>query len=455
MDQGDNMHDEHGPDRRRSLNPFQRIGRPRLLRPHARSMVMSVLLIMAMMVGAGLDRVAIQQGIVGADGVFTDIPEFKSLEDTYDLIRENYVESDEISDEQLLYGATKGMVDSLGDTGHSTFMTPEEAEKFTQQQNGILVGIGVQLDYTGNIVTVVAPIDNSPAFEAGIRSGDVILEVDGTVIADFWKGEESIQPQVSELLSGEAGTDVTLKLIHAGETEPYEVTITRAKIELDPVSWRMLPNNVMWLRLSQFSSGATEGVKKALRDGKAAGAEAVILDLRNNPGGLVFEAIGINSQFMPNGTTMYKQEDKDGDMKPVKTIGNDGEWLEGPLVVLINGNSASAAEITSSALQASGRAQLYGETTYGTGTVLLPFTLDDGSIAMLGTDLWLTADDKQIWKKGVDPDVEVSLEPGVQVDIPILYSDQDITEDEYSQVEDNQLTAGYDAIRKAMQDDQA
>jgi carboxyl-terminal processing protease len=304
-------------------------------------------------------------------------------------------------------------------------------------------------------VTVVAPIDNSPAFEAGFRSGDVILEVDGTVIADFWKGSPTIQPQVTELLSGEEGTDVTLKLVHAGETEPYEVTITRARIELEPVSWRMLPNNVMWLRLSQFTSGATEDVQRALRDGKAAGAKAVILDLRNNPGGLVFEAIGINSQFMPNGTTIYKQEDKDGDMKPVKTVGNDGEWLEGPLVVLINGNSASAAEITSSALQASGRAQLYGETTYGTGTVLLPFTLDDGSIAMLGTDLWLTADDKQIWKKGVAPDVEVSLEPGVQVDIPILYSDQDITEDEYSQVEDNQLTAGYDAIRKVMQDDQA
>ena len=438
------MHVESNPGRNHRLaKPLGKLRRPRGLKPQLRSVVMAVMLIMAMGVGAGLDRFAIQQGIVGADGVFTELPEFEVLEDTYDLIRENYVESDQISDEELIYGATAGMVDALGDTGHSTFMDPEQAEQYELSITGQLIGIGVQLDYTGGVVTVVAPIDNSPAFEAGIRSGDVILEVDGALLEEI--AADDLQLEVPAMIRGEEGTDVTLVLRHYGETETYEVTITRARITVEPVSWRMLPNNVMWLRLSEFSSGATEGVVDALREGKEAGAVAVVLDLRNNPGGLVYEAIGVNSQFMPNGSTLYQQQDSDGDIKPIKTVGNDGEWLDGPLVVLINNGSASAAEITSSALQANDRAVLYGETTFGTGTVLLPFGLTDGSIAMLGTDLWLTADGEQIWMEGVEPGIEVVLEPGVQVDVPVLHEDQVISDDEYSLIEDSQLTAGYDA----------
>jgi carboxyl-terminal processing protease len=418
------------------------------VRPQMRSVIMSVMMIFAMGLGVGLDRFAIAYNIAGAADSLTSLEEFEILSETYTLIRENYVESDEISDEQLIYGAASGMIDALGDEGHSTFMDPEEAEQYKLNQSGELIGIGVTLDYTGGVVTVVAPLDNSPAFEAGIRSGDIILEVDGTSFEGV--SEDDLPNMVTSLIRGEEGTDVTLKLLHLGETEPYEVTITRERIEIIPVTWKMLPNNVMWLRLSQFSSGATEAVREALREGKAAGAEAVVLDLRNNPGGLVFEAIGVNSQFLPNGTTLYQEQDKDGDIRPVKTVGNDGEWLDGPLVVLINNGSASAAEITSSALSEAGRADLYGETTFGTGTVLLPFELDDGSIAMLGTDLWLTATGEQIWKKGVEPTVEVALEPGVTVDVPSLHESESIDEEEYSQIEDNQLTAAYDEAVKLL-----
>jgi carboxyl-terminal processing protease len=418
------------------------------VRPQMRSVIMSVMMIFAMGLGVGLDRFAIAYNIAGAADSLTSLEEFEILSETYTLIRENYVESDEISDEQLIYGAASGMIDALGDEGHSTFMDPEEAEQYKLNQSGELIGIGVTLDYTGGVVTVVAPLDNSPAFEAGIRSGDIILEVDGTSFEGV--SEDDLPNMVTSLIRGEEGTDVTLKLLHLGETEPYEVTITRERIEIIPVTWKMLPNNVMWLRLSQFSSGATEAVREALREGKAAGAEAVVLDLRNNPGGLVFEAIGVNSQFLPNGTTLYQEQDKDGDIRPVKTVGNDGEWLDGPLVVLINNGSASAAEITSSALSEAGRADLYGETTFGTGTVLLPFELDDGSIAMLGTDLWLTATGEQIWKKGVEPTVEVALEPGVTVDVPSLHESESIDEEEYSQIEDNQLTAAYDEAMKLL-----
>jgi carboxyl-terminal processing protease len=402
--------------------------------------MVAVLVVLSMSVGALIGSGANPGIDATASTRLTQIPEFQLVEETYDAIRENYVLSNDISDEELIYGASSGMVDALGDEGHSTFLNPKEADDFEKSSRGELTGVGIQIDLTGPQPIIVAPIDGSPAFEAGIRSGDVIIAVDGVMTADIDSDD------VADMIRGEAGTEVTLTLRHQDELEPYDVTITRAKIDIKPVSYAMLPNDVLWLRLSQFSTGATEGVTEALRFGKSQGMTGVILDLRNNPGGLVFEAIGVGSQFLPGGSVLYQEQNPDGTVREVQTIGNDGEWQAGNLVVVINEGSASAAEIVSSGIGDNGRGTLYGETTFGTGTVLLPIELDGGSVALLGTKLWLTADGAVIWKKGVDPDTVITLEPGVSPRLPIEYETDILTDQDIAALEDAQLLTAYEEL---------
>lgn len=411
---------------------------------HLRSLVMGLMLLLAVGAGIGIDRYLVEYSSAGAQDEtdLTDVSEFQTLEETYQVIRENYVESDEITDQQLIWGASTGMVDALGDTGHSTFLNPEEAIAFERSSRGELIGIGIQIDSESSPPRVIVPIQNSPAFKAGIQPGDLILTVDGQDTTELEPGTE-----VGSLIRGEEGTDVTLELQHQGETGSYEVTITRTRIKVNPVSWAMLPNDVLWIRLSEFSSGATERMQAALREGKKLGARSVILDLRANPGGLVFEAMGIGSQFLPDDSVLYREMDREGQVSGVRTVGSNGEWQEGPVIVLIDGDSASAAEIVSSALRDNERAELVGQTTYGTGTVLLPVPLEDESTVLIGTDLWLTANGDEIWKKGVDPTIEVANEVGVPPQFPYLFANNEVTEAQLEELPDAQLLRAYEEIR--------
>ncbi|HEV2067733.1 MAG TPA: S41 family peptidase [Thermomicrobiales bacterium] len=415
---------------------------------HLRALVTAALLLVAMGAGVGIDRYLLEFSPAGAQSgnELAELDEFGILSDTYSLIRENYVESDEVTDEQLIYGASRGMIDALGDEGHSTFLDPEEADVFEASSRGELIGIGIQIDTEVSPPVVIMPIQGSPAFEAGIEAGDEIVAVDGVDTTEIDDPED-----VGNLIRGDEGTDVTLELRHEGEEDTYEVTITRSRIDLNPVSWAMLPEEILWIRLSEFSSGATEGVQEALREGKARGAKGVILDLRANPGGLVFEAIGVGSQFLPNDTVLYQEQDVDGAIREVRTVGSNGEWQQGPLVVLVNDNSASAAEIVSSSIRDNERGEVLGVTTFGTGTVLLPFELEDGSLAVLGTELWLTAEGEEIWKKGVDPTIEVELDPEADVALPYTYAGNVVPEDVFTTLLDNQLIAAYEEVLEAVE----
>jgi carboxyl-terminal processing protease len=402
---------------------------------------MSVMLVVAMFVGMGLDRVLIETGIAATS--LTRADEFETLEETYEAIRENYVLQDEISDEDLIYGASKGMVEALGDTGHSTFLDPQEAVEYQQSTEGELVGIGVRVDTSGELPVVIAPMQNSPAFEAGILPGDTIIAVDGQSL------ETMDTSDAVDLITGEEGTDVTLELRHANEDASYTVTITRARIEVDPVTWVMLPDGVMWLHLAEFSRGASDSLKAAIVEGQELGMTGLILDLRGNPGGLVVEAVGVASQFVPDGTPLFQREDAEEKVDVVETVGNRGVYLEGEMVVLIDNNSASSSEIVASALRDSGRAPLYGEQTFGVGTVLLPFQLSDGSLAVLGTELLLTGAGERLFMEGVAPTVEVPLGDDQTTGFILIEdSDQDnkLTEEELSTLEDDQLHAAYDAV---------
>ncbi len=389
--------------------------------------------------GIGIDRVVLDSPQAGAqdDANLSDSDAFTVLEETYDVIRGSYVRSGDITDEQLIYGAATGMVDALGDTGHSRFLSPEDTQRFLDSTNGELVGIGVNIDSSALPLRVIMPIQDSPALEAGIQAGDEIIGIDGTDLRNM----DDIQGALTLLRGGE-GTTVTLTIERAGEPA-FDVTITRARIVTQPVSWAMLPGDVLWVRIDQFSAGTTDALATALREGKSRGATGLLLDLRANPGGLVSEAKGVAQQLQPGGNVLYQEENAAGAIKQILVPEGEGEWQDLPIVVLIDGDSASAAEITASSLEENGRATLVGETTRGTGTVLIPTQLSDGSMVLIGTELWLTANGEVIWHQGVDPSVEVELENTSDAELPYMFPDQVVPQDVFDASTDVQMLAGY------------
>lgn len=405
----------------------------------------SLALVLTLFLGAGLDRILLESG--NAADRFSAASNYDILGETYDAIRENFVLQEDITDEQLVWGAAWGMIEALGDTGHSTFLNPEETQEWNESISGDFIGIGINVNVTGDLPVVNYPIKNSPALEAGILPGDTIVMIDGV---DLRKDGVSADDAL-DLITGEEGTDVTLQLIHSGETEPYEVTITRATIENDPIEYAMLPNNVLWLRLQQFSRGSSDRLIEGIEWGKEQGATSVILDLRGNPGGYTAEAIAIVGQFVPEGTPVFQEMDNTGAKTTQVTDTVDGAWLEGDLVVLIDQNSASSSEITSSALQESGRAELVGSTTVGTGTVLLPFDLSDGSTAILGIELFLTGEGNDIYHVGVVPDHEVEFS-AIPTELPkspniLLIDGTAMSQVDFDALVDPQLHAAFDLLQ--------
>lgn len=328
--------------------------------------------------------------------------QFAVFWEAWELARARYVDPAAVDPGEMTTGAVNGMLDTLGDRGHTRFLSADEAQQWDEALRGSFEGIGAYIDVRNGRTMIVAPMEGSPAEQAGLRAGDVILAVNGESTSG-WTVDE-----LRTKVRGPSGTTVTMRVLHSGETTPVELTITRAQVVVPSVSWRMLPDDVALVRLSSFDDDAGKELREALSAARQAGARALILDLRNNPGGLLEQAVMVASQFLPQGTTILIEENRDGE-REITTARNGGVALDLPLVVLINENSASSAEIVAGALQAADRARLIGETTFGTGTVLTPYRLSDGSRLLLGTQQWLTPDGRMIRGQGIEPDELVIL----------------------------------------------
>ncbi len=350
--------------------------------------------------------------------------------EAWELARERYVEPEAADAEAMTAGAVNGMLDTLGDNGHTRFMTAEEAREWDEQLRGSFEGIGAYIDVRDGRTMIVEPIEGSPAEAAGLRAGDQILAVDG-VSTNGWTVSD-----LQRAVKGPRGTEVTLTVLHPDAEQPVDITITRDEVVVPSVSWRLLANGIALIRLSSFDNDAGRELKAALREAKSQGASAVILDLRNNPGGLLDQAVEVASQFLPEGTTVLLEEDREGRREATRAR-RGGVALDLPLVVLVNEASASSSEIVSGALQAAGRATLVGETTYGTGTVLTPYRLSDGSRLLLGTQEWLTPDGRQIRGQGIVPDERVSMPVDVAPLSPAAAAELDL--DALRESEDVQL----------------
>ncbi len=375
---------------------------------------------------------------VEAQSSLTGRAEFATLEETWDLIHEQWPDPEGIDDSALIYGAAQGMVDAIGDVGHSAFLDPAATAEFERSREGKYVGIGVEVDARCGVPVVASIFKGSPAAAAGLLRGDVIAAVD----------KESTQgidmQELRDLILGTEGDTLTLTIERSSEPEPMHIDVVRRTIQVDPVTWRWLPEQTVQLRVTGFEPGVNLKVRDALEMIRAAGAERLILDLRGNPGGLVPEVIGVASQFLPEGTTIFQEQERDDPARPISTVGKTGNWLDLALVVLIDDASASGAEVLAAALREHGRAQLIGETTFGTGTVLSTFPNADGSSVVLATAFWLTPDGDHVWQEGVDPDTYVTLARDAFPSRP--EDDPELTAGELEDSADAQLQAAFEAL---------
>jgi carboxyl-terminal processing protease len=372
---------------------------------------LAVAIAVAFLTGAAVDRVFLVQrdppdppaaATPGSSPSAVQSPSFSLIQQAWDVINREYVDRAALQSEPLTDGAISGMVDALGDTGHSTFLTPKMVEEERSLMRGEYVGVGLEIEEKNGRIVIVAPLDNSPAIAAGLHAGEQILKVNNQGIAD-----QSLTEVVGRIV-GPAGSTVVLSVFDPASRATTDVTLKRAEIHVDNVSWQPIPGSPFAdLRIAGFSAGVTKEVRAALQAIQDAKLKGVVLDMRNNPGGELGEAIGVASQFLPSGDVVLEKDAKGGITHDAVRRGAVAPTV--PLVVLINGGTASGAEIVAGAIQDARRGPLIGETTYGTGTVLENFPLSDGSSVLLAVREWLTPAGRTIWHKGIVPDTPLAL----------------------------------------------
>lgn len=330
--------------------------------------------------------------------------EFALYLDAWKTVQQDYVDRGAVNPRAQTYGAIQGMLQSLGDTGHTRFLTPEEVKSNQEGLSGKYVGVGVRLEDKDKKVLVVSPIDGSPAAQAGIRAGDVLVAVDGNSVQGMDLTE------VVKRVKGPEGTGVTLTMERGGKELTFP--LKRVQVIVPAVTWRIIPGtDVVHLRLASFSADSGDEFARALQESQGAGGRRFILDMRDNPGGQVDQVISMAKQFLPAGQVIYISKDASGKEEKI-TVPKDAKPISNPVVVLVNGGTASSSEILSGALQDNGRAKVVGTKTFGTGTVLSEYTLQDGSAILLGTAEWLTPHGSFIRDKGIEPNIKSDLPEG-------------------------------------------
>lgn len=313
--------------------------------------------------------------------------------DIWDTLSDTYVAEEQIDYEKMFYGSIKGLVNSLDDPA-TVFLDPEETDSFNDSNEGKLFeGIGAELGYDNGQIIVISPIEGSPAQKAGIRPRDVILKVDGKDILP----SETIY-EIVQKIRGEAGTKVTLTVLHAGENKTVDIEITRGQITVPSIEVKDSTNkDVKILKVSRFTDSSmmewSKNWDKAVDEIVKSKAKGVVLDLRGNPGGYFDAAIYAAEEFLPKGKVVSKQENRVGKVQEFK-VSRKGKLLNIPVIVLVNSGSASASEILSGALQLNDRAKVVGEETYGKGTAQTVIPLSGGSSIHITILKWLLPDGK-------------------------------------------------------------
>jgi carboxyl-terminal processing protease len=332
------------------------------------------------------------------NGTYEQLKIFGSV---LDLVQRNYVE--EIPPQKLIYGAVQGMLKSLDP--HSSFMKPEDYKELQIETKGSFTGIGIEISLKDGILTVVSPIEGTPAYKAGLKANDKILKIEDKTTKNMTLIE------AVKLLRGAKGTDVTISIYREGWRRLKDITLTRDVIPIKSVRSRMLEDGYGYIRIGNFQNKTTFELKKALRElEKGKGLKGLVLDLRNNPGGLLDQAVKVADVFLKKGLIVYTDGRID-EQKMRFEAHQDKHSHDYPIAVLVNEGSASASEIVAGALQDHKRAIILGIQTFGKGSVQTIIPLEDGSAVRLTTARYYTPNGRSIQAKGIEPDIEIPYMP--------------------------------------------
>ncbi|MDV4152512.1 S41 family peptidase [Clostridium sp. AL.422] len=372
----------------------------------------------------GLSLISISDDVANDVSEVKDVKKYELLFQVRDALLTKY--DGEIDDDTLLESAIKGMTQSLNDP-YTVFMNADEYKAFTEQSEGHFVGIGAQLGIKDNKVTVVAPIEGSPAEKAGLKAGDIILKVDGQEIT-----EPNLDKTIA-VIRGEKGEPVTLT-ISREDAEYLDITIIRDDIKIVSVKGEMIDGDVGYIQISSFDEDVADNFKNEIVKLKSQGMKGMILDLRGNPGGFLDEAVEVASQFIPKDKVVTYTVDKYEKKQESKSIGGEAEGM--PLVILIDGGSASASEVVTGALRDYEAGTIIGTTSFGKGIVQQLIKFKDGSGGLkVTTSKYYTPNGENIHKIGIKPDIEV--------EIP-----KEISEQEYNRSIDPQFNKGLEVIKE-------
>lgn len=340
----------------------------------------------------------------------------------FDIIKNKFFGRENIVDTQLFYGSLAGMVASLGDP-YTVFLEPKTAEEFTQELSGSFQGIGAEIGIKKNMLTIIAPLPDTPAERAGLKSSDQILAVDGKDTLGM-----SLDRAVS-LIRGPKGSEVVLTILSKDDEEAREVTIVRDEIDIVSVAWEHKDDGIAYIRVSYFNEDTEKEFREVSQEVLASDPRAIVLDLRNNPGGFLNVAIRLSSYWVDEGPVVLEKF-SNGDVTKYEAHG-PAVFKDIPTVVLVNQGSASASEIVAGALKDYELATLVGQRTFGKGSVQDLEELPDGSAVKITIAKWLTPSGVTIQDEGIEPDIEVEL-----------------TKEDYNDNKDPQLDIALETLRE-------
>ena len=340
--------------------------------------------------------------------------DLKTFTEVLTSVRQNYVE--ETKPKDLIYNAVRGMLRSLDP--HSAFLTPEDYKEMQVDTKGEFGGLGIQISIRDSMLTVISPIEDTPAWRAGIKAGDMIVKIEDESTKDM-----TLQEAVKRM-RGQKGTEITITIARKGEKEHWDVTIIRDIIKIKSIKSNVLEEDIGYVKIRQFQERTAKDLVKTLKELDEQGIDSLVLDLRNNPGGLLSSAIDVAGNFLPRGQLVVYTKSRAGGKTEYRT--RTASMFSKPMVVLVNQGSASASEIVAGAIKDWKRGIILGTQTFGKGSVQSVIPLSDGSGLRLTTARYYTPNGISIQNTGITPDIEVKIKPVDGVKEHVIIREKDL-----------------------------